>query len=428
MTQGTIERILAEQKEEKERKISSFYCARREESLVNLSSNLAQVVIGVRRSGKSTMCFNLIKSSGRNFAYVNFDDERFENIEAEDLNKILECLYKLYGSFDNLFMDEVQNVPSWHLFVNRLLRQSIKILITGSNSKLLGGELATHLTGRYMKTELYPFSFQEFCLYKRIAANTDTTLERGLLRRQFDFFLQEGGMPELYTEIRKTAYIDTLVDNIVTNDIEHRYKIRYKSTFEKLTQHILNNAPICLNYKKLCNEFGLSSMHTAENYVRYIANAYLIVGIHKYSTKSQIRVTKEKFYAVDTAFMNMRQDAFVGKNLGWRLESIVCIELLRRCRPDGLDIYYYSLQSYEVDFVVCRNRKVEKLIQVSYDISSEKTQKREIKALLKASEETGCNNLMLLTLSDEDTIEVEGKTIEVMPVYRWLLTGDGDAV
>ncbi len=428
MTQGTIERILAEQKEEKERKISSSYCARREESLVNLSSNLAQVVIGVRRSGKSTMCFNLIKNSGRNFAYVNFDDERFENIEAEDLNRILECLYKLYGPFDNLFMDEVQNVPSWHLFVNRLLRQGIKILITGSNSKLLGGELATHLTGRYMKTELYPFSFQEFCLYNRIATNTNTTLQRGLLRSQFDLFLQEGGMPELYTEIRKTAYIDTLVNNIVTNDIEHRYKIRYKSTFEKLTQHILNNAPICLNYKKLCNEFGLSSMHTAENYVKYIANAYLIVGIHKYSTKSQIRVREEKFYAVDTALMNMRQDAFVGKNLGWRLESIVCIELLRRCRPEGLDIYYYSLQSYEVDFVVCRNRKVEKLIQVSYDISSEKTLKREIKALVKASEKTGCNNLMLLTLSDEDTIEVEGKTIEVMPVYRWLLTGDVVAV
>ena len=323
-------------------------------------------------------------------------------------------------------MDEVQNVPSWHLFVNRLLRQDIKILITGSNSKLLGGELATHLTGRYMKTELYPFSFLEFCLYNRITTNTNTTRQRGLLRSQFDLFLQEGGMPELYTETRKIAYIDTLVDNIVTNDIEHRYKIRYKSTFEKLTQHILNNVPICLNYKKLCNEFNLSSVHTAENYVRYIANEYLIVGIHKYSTKGQIRVTKEKFYAVDTAFMNMRQDACSGKNLGWRLESIVCIELLRRCRPDGLDIYYYSMQSYEVDFVVCRNRKVEKLIQVSCDIPSEKTQKREIKALIKASEVTGCDNLILLTLADEDAIQVEGKVVEVMPVYQWLLAGGVD--
>lgn len=154
-----------------------------------MTSNLAQIVIGVRRSGKSTMCFNLIKNSSRNFAYVNFDDERFDNIEAEDLNRILESLYKLYGNFDNLFMDEVQNVPSWHLFVNRLLRQGVKLLVTGSNSELLGGELATHLTGRYIKTELYPFSFREFCTLNHINTNMGTTRERGLVRNHFDLFL-----------------------------------------------------------------------------------------------------------------------------------------------------------------------------------------------------------------------------------------------
>ncbi len=229
-------------------------------------------------------------------------------------------------------------------------------------------------------------------------------------------------MPELYNETRKISYIDTLVDNIITNDIEHRYKLRYKSTFEKIAEHILNNVPIVINYKKLCNEFNLSSIHTAENYVGYIANAYLIVGIHKYSTKSQIRVMDEKFYAMDISFMNMRNDAFSGKNLGWRLESVVCIELLRRSRPVGLDVYYYNSQSYEVDFVICRNRKVEKLIQVSYDISSEKTFKREIKALVSASVKTGCSNLLLLTQSEESIIQVDGLTIEVKPVYQWLLT------
>ncbi len=318
-------------------------------------------------------------------------------------------------------MDEVQNVPSWHLFVNRLLRQEIKILITGSNSKLLGGELATHLTGRYMKTELYPFSFLEFCNLHQIKTVVNTTKERGLLRSQFDLFLQEGGMPELYTETRKLSYIDTLVDNIITNDIEHRYKIRYKSAFENITQHILNNTPMVINYKKLGKEFDLASIHTVENYVRFIGNAYLIVGIRKYSTKSQIRIREEKFYAVDISFMNMRQDAFSGKNLGWRLETIVCIELLRRYRPQGFDIYYYSSQSYEVDFVVCKNRNVEKMIQVCYDISSEKTLNREIKALVTASEKTGCNNLTLLTLADESIIQKKGKVIEVTPIYHWLL-------
>lgn len=167
---------------------------------------------------------------------------------------------------------------------------------------MLGGEFATHLTGRYIKTELYPFSFREFCLWNQISTDADTTRQRGLLRSQLDLFIQEGGMPGLYTETRKTAYIDTLVNNIITNDIERRYKMRYKSTFEKITHHILNNVPIAINYKNL------------------------------------------------------------------------------------------------------------------------------LKALVKASEDTGCSNLMLLTLSDEDTIQMEEKTIAVVPVYQWLLTEEREVI
>ena len=421
MDQQTIDLILTEQKEELERKLAITYCARKEESLVNLNSNLAQIIIGVRRSGKSTMCYNLVKNNGKLFAYVNFDDERFENIKADDLNKVLEGLYKLYGNFENLFLDEIQNVDSWYLFVNRLLRQGIKLLITGSNSKLLSGELATHLTGRYMKTELYPFSFFEFCAFNHVEIGQLTTKQRGLLRAQFDSYLQDGGMPELYAETRKTEYINTLVENIIKNDIERRYKIRYTTAFENIAQHILNNAPTIINYNKLAKNFDLASSHTVENYVTFICNAYLIIGIHKYSAKSQIRIREEKFYAIDASFINMRLDAFSGLNLGWRLETIVCIELLRRCRPKNLDIYYYCAQTCEVDFVVCKNRKAEQLIQVCYDISSDKTLKREIKALVSASEKVACNNLLLLTLADETTIQSNGKTIQIMPVYLWLI-------
>lgn len=421
MDSKTIEMVLLEQKEEMERKVQSSFCARREERLVNLDSNLAQIIMGVRRSGKSTMCFNLIKNSGKNFAYVNFDDERFEHLRSEDLNSILECLYKVYGDFGNLFLDEVQNVDSWHLFVNRLLRQGIKLLITGSNSRLLGGELATHLTGRYMKTELYPFSFFEYCIFKGASVECSTTKQRGIARANFDMYLEEGGMPELFNETRKTAYIDTLVGNIMTNDIEHRYRIRYKAAFENIAQHLLNNAPTVINYRRLCSEFDLSSSHTAENYVKFIGNAYLVAGLHRYSSKSHTRIRDEKLYAMDVAFMNNRQDAFSGKNLGWRLETIVCIELLRRYIPDGYDIYYYDLQSCEVDFVVCKGRNVMKLIQVCYDISSEKTLNREVKALASASAKTGCNDLLLLTLADEATIEKGSSTIRMQPVYQWLL-------
>lgn len=110
---------------------------------------MAQVVIGVHRSGKSTLCFNVLHESRVKYAYVNFDDERLFQLKASELNDVLEVLYKLHGGFTHLFLDEIQNIKGWHLFVNRMLRQGMKIIITGSNAKLLSSELATHLTGRH---------------------------------------------------------------------------------------------------------------------------------------------------------------------------------------------------------------------------------------------------------------------------------------
>ena len=167
-----IEIVLFEQKTEISRKAKSVLCRRKEESLINLNSTMAQIVIGVRRSGKSTLCFQALHHAGVSFAYVNFDDERLVDTTTEDLNVILEVLYKIYGDFTHLFLDEIQNVQGWHLFVNRLLRQGIKILVTGSNAKLLSSELATHLTGRHTTIELYPFSFREFCNLKQIETAT----------------------------------------------------------------------------------------------------------------------------------------------------------------------------------------------------------------------------------------------------------------
>lgn len=424
MDTKSIETVLLEQKEELISKLNRRYITRAEESLVDVNSSLAQVVIGIRRSGKSTLCINVIKKSGLDFAYVNFDDERFYGIEAEDLNRILECLYKIYGSFDHLFIDEIQNVDEWYLFVNRLLRTGMHILITGSNAKLLSGELATHLTGRHMKIELFPFSFNEYCQYKSVEVSHGTTKEKGLLSAAFDQYLHEGGMPELVNEKRKQTYINTLVDNILKRDIEKRYAVRYKAAFENIANHLLNNAPAKINYKEIQSLFGLSSDHTAENYVNYTKNAYLISGLHKFSFKSRIRIHDEKAYATDVAFMNNRENALSGENLGWRLETIVYIELLRRYRPLECDIYYYEETSGEADFVICRGRTVIRIIQVSYDISNPKTLKREIKGLLLASRKTGCDNLLLITDHDDTQMSVDGKMIDVVPAYAWLVDKD----
>jgi len=421
MIKEAIETVLREQKEEFDEKKKIKVCARQEEDLININSNLAQVVIGIRRSGKSTLCMNVIKKSKLNFAYVNFDDERFSSVCVEDLNVILECLYKIYGDFNHIFLDEIQNIEAWYLFVNRLLRSGIHLLITGSNAKLLSGELATHLTGRYMQTELFPFSFAEYCEYKNISTAHGTTKEKGLLQAVFDDYLKEGGFPELLEENRKQTYINTLVNNILTNDIEKRYSIKYKAAFEQLANHILNNAPSSINYKNLQLIFGLKSDHTAENYVSYCKNAYLVCGLHKYSSKSKIRIRNEKAYAVDVALMNNRQNTFAGENLGWRLETIIFIELLRRYRNQGYDVYYFNEKAGECDFVVCKGKTVFQLVQVSFDISSPKTLKREINGLVLASERTGCEDLLLITNYDERQITKDGKTISVVSAYNWLV-------
>ena len=417
-----IEQVLAEQYEELVSLQNIDLCTRKEEDEINLDSHLAQVVIGVRRSGKSTLCYNALKTKNIKFAYANFDDERFEKMQTSDLNTVLEVLYKIYGDFKYLFLDEIQNVEGWHLFVNRLLRQRMHIIVTGSNAKLLSGELATHLTGRNDQIELYPFSFTDWCHIKGIETKSMTTKAEASRRAAFDEYIKQGGFPELIYEKNKTRYIGNLVNNILKRDIEERHKIKYKETFEQLAHHLMNIAPVTVVESDLAPIVGLKSNHTVSNYIGFLKEAYLMLGLKRYATKSKQRVRAEKIYPVDVALMDGRQDAFAGDNLGWRLETVVYIELLRRNRPINRDVYYFKNDNgYEADFVVCKDNRVEEIYQVSYDISKEKTRKRELRGLLTASKETRCNNLFLITDFEREDIILEDKPIKIIPAYDWLI-------
>lgn len=416
-----IEQVLSEQYEEVLALQDITLCPRKEEEQVDLNSNLAQVIIGVRRSGKSTLCYNVLKSNGEKFAYVNFDDERFETLQTGDLNTVLEVLYKIYGDFKYLFLDEIQNIEGWHLFVNRLLRQRMHIIVTGSNAKLLSGELATHLTGRNDQIELYPFSFAEWCECKGVDTKRATTKAEALIRAAFDEYLKSGGFPELLHKKNKTRYVGNLVTGILKRDIEQRHKIKYVEAFEQLANHLMNIAPTTIVESELASVVGLKSNHTVNNYISFLKEAYLLLGVKRFSTKSRQRVRAEKVYPVDVALMDGRPDAFAGENVGWRLETIVYIELLRRNRPLDRDVYYYKSEGgYEADFVVCRNNEVEEIYQVSYDISKEKTRKRELRGLLAASGETRCNNLFLITDFHREEVTINGKLIKILPAYEWL--------
>ena len=417
-----IEQVLAEQYEELVSLQNIDLCTRKEEDEINLDSHLAQVVIGVRRSGKSTLCYNALKIKNVKFAYANFDDERFEKMQTSDLNTVLEILYKIYGDFKYLFLDEIQNVEGWHLFVNRLLRQRMHIIVTGSNAKLLSGELATHLTGRNDQIELYPFSFTDWCHIKGIETKSMTTKAEASRRAAFDEYIKQGGFPELIYEKNKTRYIGNLVNNILKRDIEERHKIKYIEAFEQLVHHLMNITPATIVESELASVVGIKSNHTVSNYINFLKEAYLMLGIKRFSNKSRQRVRAEKIYPIDVALMDSRQDAFAGENIGWRLETIVLIELLRRNRPINRDVYYYKNESgYEADFVVCRDNVVEEIYQVSYDISKEKTLKREIRGLLTASKDTRCNNLYLITDFQREEVVSDDKTIHIIPAYEWLI-------
>lgn len=417
-----IEEALTEQKQEMQRFLQRSTCSRLEEPLVDLESEMAQVVIGVRRSGKSTLCRNVLRDSEKTFAYVNFDDERLSLLTGEDLNDVLRLLYNLYGKFDCLFIDEIQNIPEWYLFVNRLLRQGMHVLITGSNAKLLSGELATHLTGRHSQIELFPFSFREYCAYHKVDAETRTTQADAFRHAAFDGYLRSGGFPEIVKCTAPASYIDDLLQGIIYRDIRTRYNLRYVAAFSRLAAHLLNVCPIKVNVKELQEMFNIGSFQTMENYIDYLKQAYLLIGVHKYSAKSRQRIRDEKLYAVDPALMSNRQDAFSGENLGWRLETVVLLELLRRHQPYRRDIYYYDETAGEADFLVCKGNQTLEIIQVSYDITNAKTRKRELKGLDLAAKATGCTNLTLITNYHQEATETEkGLPVRSVSATDWLL-------
>lgn len=422
MELADIEKVLLEQQDELVALESETLIHRPEEDLINLNSKLAQVVIGVRRSGKSTLCFNALRKAGVHYAYANFDDERLKDIETKDLDNVLQSLYKIYGEFEYLFLDEIQNIDGWPLFVNRLLRQRIHLLITGSNAKLLSTELASHLTGRHHKIELFPFSFKDWCLINDLDYTRLTTKNRGLLSKAYEDYFHQGGFPELlYGEENPKEYIGTLIDNIITQDIKKRYKIRNIDALKKLAHHILNETPTIIVKDNLHDAIGIKSEQTLANYLLYLNQTYLISTISKYSSKSRERSRGEKSYAIDVAFMDKRDNAFSGDNLGWRLETIVYLELLRRKATTDNDIYYFKGRNAEADFVVCDKNKTLAVYQVSYDISNEKTRKREIRGCIAGAKGTKCDNIFLITDHESGIIEEEGYKIQVIPIWEWLV-------
>ncbi len=418
-----ILQVLAEQQEEIESYKPQKWVARKEESLFEFNTTMAQVVIGVRRSGKSTICHKVLLERDIRYGYVNLDDDRLADMQVKDLNTVLSCVYQLYGTdISYLVLDEIQDVDGWYLFVNRLMRTSLHIFITGSNAKLLSGELATHLTGRYNEIHLYPFSFSEYCQYHQIDTQSITTKADADRKRAFMDYIHDGGFPEMQGLSNKRAYVQSLIEAILRKDIQKRFKIRHIEALRKLAHHLINNACQEVNYDDLSDMLGIADK-TAKKYVDYLSQAFLIQLMTRHSFKSQERIRNQKAYIVDTGMQSNRDNALAPENLGWRLENVAYIELLRRCSHDFLDVYYYkpTARAKEVDFVVCDKNKAVELIQVAYAIDTQRAYDRETSSLVKASDALSCNHLTLVAFSPTRDVVVEGKTIHIVSVLEWLL-------
>ena len=419
-------RVLAEQKEELEGYRYGKIIPRKEERLFEWDSDMAQVVTGVRRSGKSTLCHTALHSMGVKYGYANLDDDRFIGLESSDLNTLLGCIYQIYGTdIQYLFLDEIQNVDGWHLFVNRVLRQGMHIVLTGSNAKLLSGELATHLTGRYNEIRLYPFSFSEYCKAKGYTKGV-TTKSEAQGKSLLNSYLMEGGFPELIkiaSPRNRRTYIESLIETIISKDIAQRFKIRNVESIRRIAHHLLNNNCQVIDYAALAELGSLKTSMTAQKYTAYLSQAYLIHRLQKFSFKSRERLSGTKSYAIDTGFISNRENSLLGENVGWRLENAVLVELMRRYSSEAEDIYYYkpSTRQKEVDFVVCRQGVVLELVQVAYTVSDSKTFKREISSITDAAEKLNCANLSLICLDETRDVDYAGRKVRIVNAVEWLL-------
>ncbi|MBI3051277.1 ATP-binding protein [Candidatus Woesearchaeota archaeon] len=427
MEKSRVKKAVIDQKEEIELLSSRVRLIERscfEKYKAYAASTQIKVIMGVRRSGKSILAYQLLKD--KRFAYINLDDEKLANISADDLNDVLEACYEVYGDFKHLLLDEIQNIPGWELFVNRLQRQGFNIIVTGSNANLLGRELSTHLTGRHIALELFPFSFKEFAIYHGTelkAPDLLSTKERGLMKKKLEEYMFTGGFPEVVREPEsKKAYLQSLYSDILNKDIIVRHKIRFSKTFKEIANSLMSNAASHVSFNKLKNSFNLKSAHTASNYMSFLEESFLFFLVPRFSFKAKERaIASRKIYSIDTGIMDTLSVNF-SPNIGKIYENMVFLELARRSSMGQSEIYYWQdAYQNEVDFVVKEGREIKELIQVCYDAGNYDTKKREVTALLKSAKELKCGKLTVITNDYEAEEAADGGKVKFVPLWKWLL-------
>ncbi len=372
---------------------------------VQVHSNFATIITGLRRCGKSTLLFQLLKKRKSTALYLNFEDTRLAGFDIKDFARLGDEIKrrKVY----TLLFDEIQLIKGWEIFIHQKLNEGYIILISGSNASLLSRELGTHLTGRHLSYELFPFSYPEFVKFRKLRFN----------EKSLEEYLFCGGLPE-YLKTGTGDILNSLLDDVLMRDIAIRHNIRDFSSLQQLSVHLMSNICTPVSAKKLEGLFGIKANSTILEYFSHFKDAYLFEFVPQFSHSTKIQMRNpRKVYTLDLGLYSQNATTF-SDNLGRRLENLIYIHLRNTLKKNLTEIYYYKGKG-ECDFVVTEKFKVTKLIQVCYKID-DMNFNREYNGLLEAMKELKLKEGIIVTFNQTDFFEDKGYKIKVIPAYEYL--------
>jgi predicted AAA+ superfamily ATPase len=367
---------------------------------VSLSEVFIVIITGIRRCGKSTLMQQLIKSLGtKSCVFFNFEDPRIFGFENSDFTKLDEII----GSENQYyFFDEIQNVDNWEIFVRNLHDKHKTICVTGSNASLLSRELGTKLTGRSIQIELLPFSYTEYCSFKKLNFDTDS----------YQLYIKEGGFPS-FVKIGNKEILQQLFKDIIYRDIIVRHGIRNDKILISIALYLISNAAKEFSYTNIKNTFGVGSVNSVMDYVAWFEDSYLMFTLPRfsYSLKS-VAINPKKIYVIDTGFGDANSNSF-SADYGRMFENAVYLQLRRKYKE-----MYYFREKGECDFVVKEQDAITQAIQVCLEVNPENMD-REMNGLIEAliffKLETG----YIITLNQEDVMIKDNKKVMLIPAWKW---------
>ena len=404
--------------------------------------NKAVAIIGPRRAGKTFRVYNFISELLHDgipkdqILFINLDDDRLLPLTLEDMDLILNAYYELYPKNKEkkvyLILDEIQNVPNWEKYVRRIMdNENIQVLITGSSSKLLSKEIATSMRGRAISYTVLPFSFREYLALKQFPFKEHlSSKKRAEILSLLSEYQKFGAYPEIVLENSSDIKVKILreyVDVMLIRDVIERYKVRNIKILRTLYDNLIASTGSIFStnkfHKFLINKGLKASKNTIYQYKSHLVDAYAVIILRRFDfSLRKIEQSLPKIYPIDPGLLLIHSTRF-SENKGKSMETTVAIELLRKKEQNPLtEIYYWrDVTQKEVDFLIKQENKITDLIQVSYTMDDYATREREIKALIRASDDLTCNSLWIITWDYEDMLHIENKQIKCIPLWKWLI-------